>query len=132
MNQNNRPSFNCTELFTDADGRAKFRTVPEPLNDANPQVLLSKIQPATGLQFRHSPIGFQSTFHCTSSPQWLFVLSGQMEIGLQDGSSKTFKAGEHFLSNDSLPEGTSFDASVHGHRSRQVGNEPLVTLFVKL
>jgi len=30
-----------------------------------------------------------------------------------------------------LPDGTSFDARVHGHWSRQVGADPLVTLFVR-
>jgi hypothetical protein len=30
-----------------------------------------------------------------------------------------------------MPAGAVFDAKVHGHWSRQVGDEPLVTLFVK-
>ncbi len=69
--------------------------------------------------------------HCTTSPQWLFVLSGAMEIGLADGSSRVFHAGEHFYSADLLPPGAVFDPAVHGHWSRQVGDVPLVTLFVK-
>jgi len=54
-----------------------------------------------------------------------------MEIGLQGGVSRVFKPGEHFYSDDALPEGATFDAAVHGHWSRQVGDEPLVTLFVR-
>jgi hypothetical protein len=54
-----------------------------------------------------------------------------MEIGLQDGSSRLFKPGEHFYSADTLPEGATFDAKVHGHWSAQRGGSPLVTLFVK-
>jgi hypothetical protein len=54
-----------------------------------------------------------------------------MEIGLQDGSSKLFNAGEHFYSADLLPDGAVFDNQVHGHWSRQVGDEELVTLFVR-
>ncbi|MDP1781553.1 MAG: hypothetical protein Q8L18_06650, partial [Hydrogenophaga sp.] len=76
--------------------------------------------------------GFRSQFHCTDAPQWLFVLRGHMEIGLQDGSSRTFSAGDHFYSADTLPAGATFDATVHGHWSRQVGDEPLVTAFVKV
>jgi hypothetical protein len=82
-------------------------------------------------QLRQSPVGFRSSFHCTGSPQWLFVLRGQMEIGLQDGSSRVFGPGDHFYSADTLPEGATFDPAVHGHWSRQVGPEPLVTLFVR-
>ena len=54
-----------------------------------------------------------------------------MEIGLQDGTTRVFKAGQAFYSNDTLPAGTAFDAAVHGHWSRQVGDEPLVTAFVR-
>ena len=32
---------------------------------------------------------------------------------------------------DTLPPGASFDAQLHGHRSRLLGDEPLVTLFVR-
>jgi hypothetical protein len=85
----------------------------------------------SGIQLRQSPVGFRSEFHCTGDPQWLFVLRGSMEIGLQDGTTRTFRAGEHFYSNDTLPAGATFDPKVHGHWSRQVGSEPLVTLFVR-
>jgi hypothetical protein len=61
----------------------------------------------------------------------VFILRGRMEIGLQDGSSRSFGPGEHFYSDDRLPEGAVFDAAVHGHWSRQVGDEPLQTLFVR-
>ncbi len=119
-------------LYTDTDGRAKFREDAIALTEGNPQSMLSPVLPATGYQLRQSPVGFRSQWHCTGSPQWLYVLGGQMEIGLHDGSSRVFKAGESFLSNDTLPEGASFDPTVHGHWSRQVGDEPLVTLFIKL
>ena len=52
-------------------------------------------------------------------------------IGLSDGTSRVFAAGEHFYSADRLPEGATFDAAIHGHWSRQVDHAPLVTLFVK-
>jgi hypothetical protein len=42
-----------------------------------------------------------------------------------------FRPGEHFFSADTLPEGATFDAKVHGHWSAQRGASPLVTLFVK-
>ena len=45
---------------------------------------------------------------------------------------KSVKAGEHFLSADTLPDGAVFDPSVHGHRSAQVGDHPLETLFIRL
>ena len=119
-------------LFTDTDGRAKIREEPLALSEGTPAAQLSPLQPTAGLQFRESPVGFRSQFHCTTTPQWLFVLQGQMEIGLQDGTSRVFKAGQAFYSNDTLPAGAVFDAKLHGHWSRQVGDEVLVTAFVRM
>ena len=124
-------TFSKVILYTDTDGRAKFRTEEIPLTEGSPQVRLSRVFAARELQLRESPVGFRSSMHCTESPQWLFVLSGEMEIGLANGSTRRFSAGEHFYSADLLPEGTVFDPAVHGHWSRQVGDVPLVTLFVK-
>jgi carbohydrate kinase (thermoresistant glucokinase family) len=125
------PEFHKTVLLTDSDGRARFREERIAFSEGTPQAMLSPLFDSGGYQLRHSPVGFRSSFHCTGTPQWVFILSGQMEIGLQDGSWRLFKAGEHFFSADTLPEGAAFDASVHGHCSRQVGDQPLVTLFVR-
>ena len=123
--------FTKVVLFTDTDGKAKFKEETLPMAEGNPQSQLTEIFSAEGYQLRYSPVGFRSQFHVTGKPQWVFILSGQMEIGLQDGTSRIFSAGDHFYSADTLPEGATFDASVHGHWSRQVGEEPLRTLFLK-
>jgi hypothetical protein len=124
-------TFTQTLLFTDVDGRARFRDVPIDLTEGKPEARLSPLMPSGGLQLRESPVGFRSSFHCTGTPQWVFILRGQMEIGLQDGSSRVFRPGQHFFSADTLPEGATFDAALHGHWSRQVGDEPLITAFVR-
>ena len=124
-------TFTQVMLFTDTDGVAKFREEALPLTEGTSQAMFSALHPSGGYQLRHSPVGFRSQFHCTGTPQWVFILSGSMEIGLQDGSSRVFAPGESFYSDDVLPVGASFDAKVHGHWSRQVGDKPLVTLFVR-
>ncbi len=118
-------------LYTDDTGRARFRDEALALDQGTPAARLSALMASGGCQFRHSPVGFRSDFHCTTTPQWLVVLQGRMEIGLQDGSSRVFGPGQCFYSNDTLPEGATFDPAVHGHWSRQLGDEPLVTLFVR-
>lgn len=125
-------SFTQVVLYTDGDGRAKFKEQPLVLREGTPQARLSAILPATGYQLRHSPVGFRSDFHCTPQPQWVFILGGEMEIGLQDGSSRRFRPGEHFFSADLLPERATFDPKLHGHCSAQRGPDPLVTLFLKV
>lgn len=125
------PTLTQVLLETGADGRARFREQAIALSEGKPAARLSPLASSGGLQWRESPVGFRSEFHCTETPQWLVVLSGAMEIGLQDGTSRVFRAGDAFYSNDTLPAGAAFDAKVHGHWSRQVGDEPLRTLFVR-
>jgi hypothetical protein len=124
-------TFNKVILFTDTDGLARFREEAIELSEGKPQARLSPLMASGGMQLRRSPVGFRSEFHCTDNPQWLFVLEGQMEIFLQDGTSRVFGPGEHFYSADVLPAGATFDAKVHGHWSRQVGPFELVTVFVR-
>ena len=124
-------TFTQVILFTDTDGRARFREESIPMDEGTPLSRLSAVQGVSGLQLRRSPVGFRSEFHCTGTPQWVFILEGQMEIGLQDATSRIFGPGEHFYSADVLPSGAVFDARVHGHWSRQVGSDPLVTAFVR-
>jgi hypothetical protein len=123
--------FTKVILFTDVDGRARFREEQVRLGEGSPQAMLSQVFACAGYQLRMSPVGFRSQFHCTPTPQWVFILSGRMEIGLQDGSTRVFGPGEHFYSADTLPAGATFDPAAHGHWSRQDGPLPLQTLFVK-
>jgi len=124
-------SFTKVVLYTKADGHAAFRDEAIEMGEGNPQVHLSDVIGASGVQFRHSPVGFRSQVHCTGVPQWVFILKGAMEIVLSDNSSRIFYPGDHFYSADTLPDGATLDPKVHGHWSRQVGNHPLETLFVK-
>ena len=124
-------TFTKTVLYTAADGRAGFRDEALPLDQGKPEALLSALLPSGGLQLRYSPPGFRSSFHCTVTPQWVFILKGQMEIGLQDGSSRVFGPGQHFYSADVLPDGATFDPALHGHWSRQLGADALMTAFVR-
>jgi hypothetical protein len=124
-------TFTQVTLFTDTDGRARFREQALALPEGTPSAMLSALMPSGGMQLRHSPVGFRSGFHVTTTPQWVFILQGRMEINLQDGTARVFGPGEHFYSADTLPPGATFDPALHGHWSRALGDAPLVTLFVR-
>ena len=124
-------TFTKIVLFTDTDGRAQFREESVPLEQGSPQSMLSELFASGGYQLRTSPVGFRSQFHRSGYTQWCFILGGQMEIGIQGGVSRVFQPGEHFYSADLLPEGAPLDPPAHGHWSRQVGPDPLITLFVR-
>ena len=52
-------------LYTDVDGRAKFREESITLSQGSPQSMLSRVFESGGYQLRYSPVGFRSQFHCT-------------------------------------------------------------------
>ena len=81
-------TFTQVILFTDTDGRARFREQPLRLTEGQPAARLSPLMPSGGLQLRMSPVGFRSAFHCTVDPQWVFILGGRMEIrtGRREGT----------------------------------------------
>ena len=118
-------NFTKTILETGPDGRARWREEAVALGEGTPAARLSRLFAAQGYQLRRSPVGFRSDWHCTPKPQWVFILQGEMEIGLADGTSRVFRAGEHFYSADTLPAGASFCPGVHGHWSAQRGSAPL-------
>ncbi len=60
-------TFTKVTLYTDRDGRAKWREEEVPLAEGTPQAMLSAVFPSAGYQLRHSPVGFRSPWHCTPS-----------------------------------------------------------------
>ena len=83
MSESPRAEFPQVTLGTGADGRAFFREERIDLREGTAQSMLSAPKPCTSIQLRHSPVGFRSEFHCTTTPQWVFILEGEMQIGLQ-------------------------------------------------
>jgi hypothetical protein len=60
-------TFARVVLFTDRDGRARFREDEVLLAEGTPQALLSPVYPCAGYQLRRSSVGFRSDWHCTSA-----------------------------------------------------------------
>jgi hypothetical protein len=125
------PTLTRVILETGSDGRSRFREEKLPLHEAQPLLFLSAQMPGGSVQLRNSPPGYRMDFHPTVSPQWTFVLSGGLEIGLPDGTSRIFRAGDILYSTDMAPTDVPFDPKVHGHNSRQVGAEPVVAVLVR-
>ena len=84
--------FTKVVLYTDTDGRARFREEQVPLTEGTAESRVFGFLESGGYQLRASPVGFRSQPHCSPHAQWVFILSGRMEIGLADGSSRLGKA----------------------------------------
>jgi hypothetical protein len=131
ISMSDTPAFTQVILETGPDGRSRFRDELVPLKEAKPMLFLSAAMPGGSVMLRSSPRGYKMDFHPSVSPQWTVILSGALEIGLPDGTSRVFRAGDILYATDTTPSGVTFDPKVHGHNSRTVGDEPVVAVLVR-
>lgn len=105
-------------LYTGPDGKARMEELPL---ESHPE--LTKLMAAKGVVFNSNPPGYFSDWHNAPRRQFVITLSGEAEIGLEDGSIYRFGPG-----NVNLVE----DLTGKGHTTRVVGNVPRVTATVHL
>src|SRR5262245_29952567 len=105
-------------LHTGADGETHVdRIDPAPTPDW-------KNGPATTrIAFREEPVGRFLDWHPAPRRQFVIILSGQLEIGLGDGSKHIFGPGDARLVEDTTGR---------GHTTRVHGNQPCVTATIPL
>jgi hypothetical protein len=105
-------------LYAGSDGQAHIETVELK---AKPDWL--KGLPASQIAFREWPVGQFLDWHPAPRRQFVIILSGQLEIGLGDGSKHVFGPGDARLVEDTTGK---------GHTTRVLGTQVCVTATVPL
>jgi hypothetical protein len=105
-------------MFTGPDGRARVETI-----DLAKTAEWTKGLPTTQISFSTWPVGRVLDWHPAPRRQFVIILSGQLEIGFEDGSRHVFGPGDARLVEDT---------SGKGHTTRTYGNEPCVTATIPL
>ncbi len=80
-------------------------------------------QAATSIVFREEPPGRFSDWHHAPRRQYVIQLSGEVEIGLGDGSTVRYKPGDARLVEDTTGQ---------GHTTRVVSHQPSITADIHL
>ena len=106
-------------LYTGDDGRSHIEDLDL---DAGPIKWLTE-QPTASITFRSSQPGNFVDWHPAPRRQFMITLSGQVEIGLGDGTSRRFGAGDVMLAEDLTGE---------GHTTRVVSDRPRIAAVVPL
>ena len=78
---------------------------------------------ATGVTFRRAAPGYFLDYHCAPRRQYTITLSGEVEIGLGDGTVRRFGPDTVLLAEDLTGQ---------GHSTRVVGNETRISIVVPL
>ena len=79
--------------------------------------------PTTDITFREIPVGNFVDWHPAPRRQFVIILSGQLEIGFSDGTTRVFGAGDARLVEDTTGR---------GHTTGVHGDAPCVTATVPL
>ena len=105
-------------MYTDDDGESHWQAV---VLDQAPDWTVH--MEATHIVFRTDPVGSFFDWHPAPRRQFVIILSGQLEIGFSDGTTKIFGAGDARLVEDTTGKGHS--TAVHG-------DEPVVVATIAL
>ena len=102
-------------LYNGEDGQAHFEDMKLPAGDTETVAL----QVGADMTYRRFPDGTFNNWHNAPRVQYVIVLSGQMEIGIGDGTIKMFNPGD-ILQVEDL-EG-------QGHTTRSVGERVVASV----
>jgi hypothetical protein len=105
-------------LYTGADGESHI----EPI-DLQRTPDWAKGLATTQISFREDPIGRFLDWHPAPRRQFVIILSGQLAIGLGDGSTHVFGPGDARLVEDTTGR---------GHTTRVHGDRPCLTATIPL
>ena len=78
---------------------------------------------ATQISFNEQPVGSFLDWHPAPRRQFVIILSGQLEIGLGDGTKHVFGPGDARLVEDTTGQ---------GHTTAVYGNQPCLTATIPL
>jgi quercetin dioxygenase-like cupin family protein len=105
-------------LYTGTDGQSHIEAI-----DLAKTPEWGKGLATTQISFREDPVGRFIDWHPAPRRQFVIILSGQLEIGLGDGSKQVFGAGDARLVEDTTGK---------GHTTRVDGNQPCLTATIPL
>ena len=105
-------------LYTGRDGQSHIEAV-----DLSKHPEWTKSQQATSITFREAPVGNFIDWHPAPRRQFVIILSGQLEIGLGDGSKHIFGPGDARLVEDITGQ---------GHTTAVLGDQICITATIPL
>jgi hypothetical protein len=105
------PHKKISRIYTGDDGRSHFEDLIVPMEEllmGERSSLRSAFVPVTGVSFRETAVGRSEEFHCPKQRQFVFTLSGTVEISC-GGGKRCFGPGDVLFAEDLTGEG-------HGNR----------------
>ena len=105
-------------LYTGSDGQSHIEE-----QTITAHSILAQERPTVHIQFRELPAGAFMDWHPAPRRQYVIVLSGQLEIGFKDGTTKRMNPGDATLAEDTTGP---------GHTTKVISATPAVAAVVPL
>src|SRR5262245_8134355 len=105
-------------MYTGADGKATWEAI-----DWQSYGDWARGLDVTRIRFNSRPVGEMQDWHPAPQRQFVIILSGQLQIGFEDGSTRVFGPGDARLVEDTTGK---------GHTTVAIGSEPCVTATIGL
>lgn len=116
-------AFRVLQVYGGEDGESHLAIKELPRTGGAPGKSIQTRLYATDVEIGDTLPGDFIDYHGVSTPRFLIVLAGQLEVGLGDGSKHILSKGDIVLAND---------VTGRGHTSRIIGTEPVRILTVRL
>jgi hypothetical protein len=105
-------------MYTDADGKARWEEIDLAATPSWTQGI-----DVTKIVFGTRPPGVLQDWHPAPQRQFVIILSGHLQIGFEDGTTKVFGPGDARLVEDITGK---------GHTTIAINGEPCVTATIGL
>ena len=105
-------------MYTGNDGESQWEAI-----DLDKTPMWTTNMDASHIVFRTVPVGTFADWHPAPRRQFVIILSGQLEIGFGDGTSKVFGPGDARLVDDTTGKGHT--TAVYGDKPVTVATIPL-------
>ena len=115
-------------IFADESGQSHVEELRIELHDIDATSSVPSVQMASPIalsqaRFSVMPPGFEADWHPAPRRQYSLHLSGELEVEVGDGEVRRMVPGSIVLIED---------VSGQGHRTRVVGEQPVVGVFLQL
>ncbi len=117
-----------TRIFCDTQGESHFGDVAIDLRHIDfappaPPLWLSDRQEVDHSFFCTFPTGWFGDWHPTPRRQYYIQLTGRLQVGVSDGNTRLFQAGDIVLVEDTWGK---------GHTTRVLGDDDVTAAFIQL
>lgn len=110
-------------IYAGSDGESHFEDVEVELFPTDEGEKVIPITAIKGAQLRRTPKGGFWNFHRADSRKYIFMLGGQVEIGVGGGENRIFSSGDVLLVEDTAGR---------GHTLRVLGDQDRLCADIKL